>query len=103
MHIAYFLLPYYPLQKVRRGTYPLMMTTMMMFGVSCVNNVWWEVEEGALGNSNERLPQVQAQPHFSDTNPFSPTDVIFQNLQRSPCFFVSNADHLLDGQVDNPM
>ena len=61
-------------------------TTMMMFGVSCVNNVWWEVEEGALGNSNERLPQVQAQPHFSDTNPFSPTDVIFQNLQRSPCF-----------------
>ena len=81
----------------------MMMTKMMMFGVSCVNNVWWEVEEGAPGNSNERLPQVQAQPHFSDTNPFSPTDVIFQDLQRSPCFFVSNAHHRLDGQVDNPM
>ena len=48
----------------------MMMTKMMMFGVSYVNNVWWEVEEGAPGNSNERLPQVQAQPHFSDTNPF---------------------------------
>ena len=81
----------------------MMMNKMMMFGVSCVNNVWWEVEEGAPGNSNERLPQVQAQPHFSDTNPFSPTDVIFQDLQRSPCFFVSNAHHRLHGQVDNPM
>ena len=123
MHIAYYLLPYYPLQNVRRGTYPLMMTRMMMFGVSCVMVMrmswwwwprWWCLGWAAwimyggrwrrvlLGTLMNDSPRYKLS-HTSRIQTLFHRQTSYFRIFKVHLFFVSNAHHRLDGQVDNPM